>query len=88
MNPDLDNLPEFNDYSMSLRQLEEHGIMKRIEIIEEVSVGAQIFITIYGDEHEKGVGIRRIRYHGLQGNRDIFSACAKSNLRLRQGLFS
>ena len=41
MDLDLDSLPEFNDYSMSLKQLEEQGVMQHIEIIQEVSAGAQ-----------------------------------------------
>lgn len=41
MDLDVDALPEFADYSMSLKQLEEQNIMQYIDVIQEVSAGAQ-----------------------------------------------
>ncbi|CAD7946598.1 unnamed protein product [Amoebophrya sp. A25] len=41
MDLDVDALPEFADYTMSLKQLEEQNIMQFIDVIQEVSAGAQ-----------------------------------------------
>ena len=45
MELETDNLPEFNDLSMSLKQLEEVNVMEHIEKCQELSAGKKLILV-------------------------------------------